>query len=345
MVSRSLLLAVLSLAMIGMSASMPGQTKTNPGTTAKAPTPPTTSTVYYRSRGAKTWSLFGYYRSEGSARQVFEHLARTGYEVELRISNTPIPKVDPPPKTAQLPIAETVTYQRAVDVFNTMARQGDIAYRFPADGCYARAQLMIERMQRAGAKPRRIWAVANGEELYARTKNHPRGYVTWGYHVAPLLRVRNGDGSQRWYVIDPALFGGPATVNQWTQAQMRDPKGSKPYLTLTRVGDAPIWVDKKRKPGSGYWPGTDPREGPREHALATMKKYKPWEGRTPPKGVVWTGPGSAFEERERTEGVSRLLTSSFDELRQQEDDASPVLFGSRTRYPFAVGFSGSLADR
>jgi hypothetical protein len=253
----------------------------------KPPPIETTSAVYSRLKGEAEWSLFGYYSAEPAARRVFEHLARSGYEVELRISNLPIPKVAARSPTGILPFKETVSEKKAMDVFKWMTRQKDIAFRFPTDGCYARCQLMIERMQKNGFKPRKIWAVANGDELYARTKNHPDGHVTWGYHVAPVLRVRVGDDKQRWYVIDPALGTAPMTISEWEAAQMRTPRSHKPYLTITKVGDAPLWVDKKRKPGSGYWPGNDPKIGLHEHAVATMKKYKPWEGKKPPKNIVW----------------------------------------------------------
>lgn len=276
MLPRRLLLALLIVALTVLPPA---------GAQTKAPVV-TTSTVYYRHKGTTDWSLFGYYVAESSARQVFDHLARSGYEAELRISNTPIPKVDPPPKTGLLPKSETISYSKAVEVFAWLIKQNDLAYRYPSDGCYARAHLMCERLSKQGFKPRKLWAVANGEELYARTRNHPRGYVTWGYHVAPMLRIRKDDSKQLWYVMDPSLFDRPVTIRTWMESQMRKPDGHRPFLTLTRPGEAPMWVDRKRKSGSGYWPGSDPRDGPTAHAMAVMKKYKQWEGRQPPRGAV-----------------------------------------------------------
>src|SRR5262249_14822390 len=86
---------------------------------------------------------------------------------------------------------------------------------------------------------------------------------------------------------DPSLFARPATVAQWEQAQMRTKVSSKPFLTITRIGEAPTGIDRKRKPGSGYWPGPDPPGGPDAHAVATMRKYKPWQGKQPPKGAAF----------------------------------------------------------
>ncbi len=246
-----------------------------------------TSTVYYRDAGDKDWLLFGYYANEDEARAVFEHLDQAGFETELRITNVAIPTTQQAESVARgsklLPIEQTVPLKRAQELFREMARQTDLAFRYPTDGCYARAELMVERLSQLGAKPRKIWAVANGEALHAKTKNHPRGYVTWAYHVAPALRVRDTDDSQRWYVIDPSLFTELATVTDWMKAQMKRDTGRRPYLTVTRPGRAPTWIDKKQRGESGYWPGRDPKEGPHAHAVATMKKYKPWEGKLPPK--------------------------------------------------------------
>src|SRR5262249_7926140 len=106
----------------------------------------------------------------------------------------------------------------------------------------------------------------------------------WKYHVAPILRVQLADGKQRWYVIDPSLFKAPATITQWKNAQKRPNARYEPYLTLTRLGQAPKDPKGVRLPGSGYWPGKDPRDL-RRHALAVMKLYKPYEGRIPPARV------------------------------------------------------------
>src|SRR5262245_43741887 len=167
-----------------------------------------------------------------------------------------------------------------------MPRPSDTALRCPVDGCYARAHLMVGRMQKNRFKPRKVWAFANGESLYARTKNHPDGHVSWGYHVAPVLRVRLSDGGQRWYVIDPSLFSAPATIDQWEAAMMKTKSSHKPYVTVTAVGQAPTMLNKRKASGTGYWPASDPKEGLDAHAVATMKKYKPYEGKRPPKGVV-----------------------------------------------------------
>jgi hypothetical protein len=310
MFRRSLPIALAALALLTVAAAGAQAPVTLPRPKPKSDNlGKLTSSVYYRTRGKTDWQLFGVYRSEGSARGVFRHLARSGYQVELRISNAPIPRTPQRKATGLLPPSETVTLTKAKEVFNWMARQKDIAFRFPTDGCYARAHLMIRRMQRNGFRPRKVWAFANGDTLYARTRNHPDGHVTWGYHVAPVLRVRIDSKTQRWYVIDPSLFQGPATVGQWEAAMKKNKNSHRPYLTLTQPGVPPTLLSKRKSAGSGYWPAADPKEGVDAHAVAIMRKYKPYEGKRPPKGLVLLpnpgGPGWVVALAARPEAVLR----------------------------------------
>src|SRR4051812_22306625 len=133
MPSRSLF-AILLLVVLGTAAfEAPAQEKSTPKVPpdkAAPPPPVTTSTVYFRTRGKTDWRLFGYYASERSAKRVFNHLAHTGFEVKLEITNTPIPKVKSRPTLAPTE-AELISMQKCTEVFAWLARQKDIAYRFP----------------------------------------------------------------------------------------------------------------------------------------------------------------------------------------------------------------------
>src|SRR5262249_49067031 len=150
------------------------------------------------------------------------------------------------PASRPLPANELVKEAKATEVFNWMARQRDIAFRYPIDGCYARSQLMVERMRKQGFHPAKVWAFANGESLYARTRNNPKGYVTWSYHVAPVLRVRVTPKVQRWFVIDPSLFQQPVPIAAWEQAMRKSANSHRAYLTVTRIGHPPTLLSGKK---------------------------------------------------------------------------------------------------
>jgi hypothetical protein len=283
MLRRVYLCALIGLALA--ATGLPAQTATKAASKA-GPTASTTSySVYLRKPGTVDWREYRNYPTSQEANAAARSMYDKGWEVQIS-SKVTLARVPPRPKAGTLPASETVSPQQAVQLFRLMANQQDIAFRFPADGCYARAHLMIRRMQQRGFKPWKVWTFANGESLYAKTSNHPAGHVEWRYHVAPIVRVRLQNGNQRWFVIDPSLFKAPATITAWRNAQKRPGGKFDPYVTITRLGRAPKDATNKQLPGTGYWPGIDPREGVDLHALKMMRVYKPFEGRTPPKTIT-----------------------------------------------------------
>jgi pentatricopeptide repeat protein len=134
-----------------------------------------------------------------------------------------------------------------------MSRQKDISFRYVKDGCFARAHLMVRRMQSQGVKPAKVWAIANPDPLTIKTRT---GLVTWKYHVAPIVRVRYPEG-ERDMVIDPSMFNKPVTIADW-RAAMHRPGASQPFITRTRLGQAPMQPNGVPAKGTGYWLGADP---------------------------------------------------------------------------------------
>ncbi|MFH1863002.1 MAG: protein-glutamine glutaminase family protein, partial [bacterium] len=83
-------------------------------------------------------------------------------------------------------------------IFDIMASQKDIAFGYPCDGCYARAHIMVQRMQQLGVEPEKVWTFPGSptDPLTVNTSNTPSGVVKWnGYHVAPTIPVVQTDGS------------------------------------------------------------------------------------------------------------------------------------------------------
>ncbi len=178
----------------------------------------------------------------------------------------------PPGSTTPCPLAAgPLTPEQAQKLFDEMAAQPDIAFKFPVDGCYSRAHLMAQRMQAQGVTPGKAWTFASGpgDPLWVNTPNHPDGRVEWGYHVAPTVPVRGADGRTQDMVMDPSMFNRPVTVDEW-----RDAQHDHPTVVQTRLGEPPI----PSRGGSGYWPGADPPEGVDENARETMEDYKRREG-------------------------------------------------------------------
>src|SRR5947199_7963259 len=103
---------------------------------------------------------------------------------------------------------DAIEMDQAAAIFTAFAAAEDLALRFPADGCYARTHLMMQRLLAQGLAPFKVWAFAasTADLLWVETADHPEGRVSWGYHVAPALVVRGEEGSTREMVFDPMLF-------------------------------------------------------------------------------------------------------------------------------------------
>jgi uncharacterized Zn-binding protein involved in type VI secretion len=154
-----------------------------------------------------------------------------------------------------------ISPEQAQVVFDIMAAQGDIAFGYPIDGCYARAEMMAERMQQLGLVPSKAWTFARaGGVLTAKSPTF--GDVTWGYHVATTLDVQSATGPTPM-VFDPSLFSQPVSMAGWEGAQ-----GTVGTAGITSLGQPPTTAG-----GSGYWPGKDPPGGIRKDAFNIMHKF------------------------------------------------------------------------
>lgn len=122
-----------------------------------------------------------------------------------------------------------------------------IPFNYPTDGCWARAHEMVRLMKALNLKPKKVWI--QGYPLVAATKNDPDCSVTWGWHVAPTLCVRQGKFFSLWgeqMVIDPSLFTTPVTKAQWKGVQ------GNPNATLTDTDGDYYWWTSNIPDDPGY---------------------------------------------------------------------------------------------
>src|SRR5262245_42007789 len=138
-------LTALVLSLAGATApAAPGGTK--------ASAPAARYSVYSRKPGTLAWSEHCSSPTMTEAAAVARKLHDGGLEVQVH-SWSAMAHAPALPKTGALPAEETVTYKQAAQVFRWLAGQRDIAFGYPSDGCYARAHLMIRRMQERGYRP------------------------------------------------------------------------------------------------------------------------------------------------------------------------------------------------
>ena len=183
-----------------------------------------------------------------------------------------------------------VTLNDANLLFDTMAAQNDLAFGFPQDGCYARADLMIRRMQAMGVIASKIWnergvtvaspygysGLYEGGSLKSvdtikATDLQYTGEITWDYHVAPYIYVKQKDGSVTPMVIDPSLFGGPVSVDERLSVQ----KGSKTDCFTMSPGPASVFAaDSLYFPNGSRQISVDKAESYSKEILAGYQKYE-----------------------------------------------------------------------
>jgi hypothetical protein len=124
----------------------------------------------------------------------------------------------------------------------------DIPFNYPVDCCYTRAREMDKEMVAAGVPCGKVWNYASpGNALTVPTTNVPaspphNGQVQWGYHVAPVVPVKQPDGSVEYMVIDPSMEPGPVSIDKWKADQ------HEPNSTSWQTGPDPYYVDPKRDP-------------------------------------------------------------------------------------------------
>ncbi len=227
--------------------------------------------VSFRKAGDPSWTRGKEYPSREAADIAADVYRSAGLEVKVdEVAETPAPASGP---AGVIPSRDVVSLEQAGHVFEWMAAQDDISFGYANDGCYARAHLMIRRMQAMGLTPGKAWAFARSNEEMLHVTTRTGAAVRWSYHNAPTLKVRGSDGSVQTYVIDPALFGRPVTLEAWKRAMIRPGATAEPHVTETKLGEAPKAANGGTYQGTGYWPGADPAEGLDAHAVAKMKEF------------------------------------------------------------------------
>jgi len=137
-----------------------------------------------------------------------------------------------------------LTEEQAFQLFKEMAEQKDIPFCYPEDGCYARAHKMTQLLEKKGVIAAKVFLVG---DLKVETKNSPKGFVEWWYHVAPLIAVEK-EKKIEMFVLDPSLGKGPMKLDDWVNLQISHPGGKKDSLYYTpRFNYTPSNKDQQRK--------------------------------------------------------------------------------------------------
>ena len=117
-------------------------------------------------------------------------------------------------------VVQTISKERATELFKKASNMKDIAWNYKLDGCYARAHLMARRFEEEGVRVDKVWIKG---DLSVKDNNPP---INWNFHVAPIVYVEENGIIQKM-VIDPSLFDRPVTVAEWDKKMSKNTiKGS-----------------------------------------------------------------------------------------------------------------------
>jgi hypothetical protein len=123
---------------------------------------------------------------------------------------------------------DTIPCDSLTAIFDYLKNQGCKSANPPAncipfecvyDGCDARADRMRELLEARGWCSEKIFAF--GDLEVKATLNGNNCCVEWGWHVAPVIKVKCGDSVvQR--VLDPSMFNNPVSPGDWGDAMKSD---------------------------------------------------------------------------------------------------------------------------
>jgi hypothetical protein len=138
------------------------------------------------------------------------------FSKSIKTFDSSVTVATPPDVLERLPVTAEADVARLFNtaVADACGRQPQTScnpFKYPDDGCWARAQRMCENIEGGGFRLNvaKVWIYG---QLTAETPDHPACRVTWDWHVAPIISV----GSGRYRVIDPTLEPGrPLMYDEW----------------------------------------------------------------------------------------------------------------------------------
>jgi len=105
-------------------------------------------------------------------------------------------------------VRSILTIEEAEHIFQEMANQKDIPFEYKRDGCFAKAHVIADRMEKMGIYSEKVWIFgdleAPGEIVYR-----------WGFHVAPVIWVKTNNDLLERRIIDPALAKRILSIDEW----------------------------------------------------------------------------------------------------------------------------------
>ncbi|MBK7843544.1 MAG: hypothetical protein IPJ71_07580 [Bdellovibrionales bacterium] len=141
-------------------------------------------------------------------------------------------------------------YSEAKKIFDEFARDGKIPYKYPIDGCYARATAMTKIAETKNIEMGKVFIEGH---LQVKTSSKKYPIVNWAWHVAPVTYVKQPNGEVRIMVFDPSLFRSPVTLEEWKKKMLFKYDDYNPVIKNIYYGSRYQYWKKSDESGKATW--------------------------------------------------------------------------------------------
>lgn len=166
-----------------------------------------------------------------------------------------------------------ISVDQANRLFQKFAKTKRIPFRYPIDGCYARATEMARIAEQENIHMGKIFVEGN---LQVKTESAMYPTVQWGWHVAPVAYVRSRHGTLTLMVFDPSLFDRPVSVEEWKDKMMHETPDFKPAIQKEYYSSRFQMFRNLRERYKGSWELPD-----LELVIDTFNRYRPLQDLPP----------------------------------------------------------------
>ena len=136
-------------------------------------------------------------------------------------------------------------------LFKKFTEAKHIPFRYPLEGCYARATEMAQIAEREKIEMGKVFVEG---WLQAKTESEIYEYVQWGWHVAPVVYVKNKTSDKPvLMVFDPTLFNKPVTVDEWKEKMLDRSNGFEPGIDSLYFGSKYQYKIESLEPYKDGW--------------------------------------------------------------------------------------------
>lgn len=141
-------------------------------------------------------------------------------------------------------------YAEAKKLFDEFAGDSKIPYKYPIDGCYARATAMTIIAEARKIEMGKVFVEGH---LQVKTSSKRYPIVNWAWHVAPVTYVKDPGGEVRIMVFDPSLFSAPVALEVWKKKMLYKYDFYSPVIKNIYYGSRYQYWKKSDDPYKRVW--------------------------------------------------------------------------------------------